>query len=113
VPVAPFVIADAWGTVGRIATARLWPAQEYTRLILESAAPLEHQLVVQREPNRVVLDIARVDPTPELRDLPAPVQVTDPYIAAIRIAAQPGGVLRVVIDLKQDVNPPVFALPPV
>ena len=113
VPVAPFVIADAWGTVGRIATARLWPAQEYTRLILESAAPLEHQLVVQREPNRVVLDIARVDPTPELRDLPAHVQVTDPYIAAIRIGAQSGGFLRVVIELKQDVNPQVFALPPV
>src|SRR5438067_6840845 len=113
VPAAQFVTSGAWAVARRIASARLWPAQEYTRLIIESSAPLEHQLVVLREPNRVVLDIARVDPTPELRDLPAHVQVTDPYIAAIRIGAQSGGFLRVVIELKQDVNPQVFALPPV
>src|SRR5438105_14570746 len=113
VPAAQFVTPGAWAVARRIASARLWPAQEYTRLILESAAPLEHQLVVLREPNRVVLDIARVDPTPELRELPAHVQLTDPYIAAIRIGAQSGGFLRVVLDLKQDVNPQVFALQPV
>jgi N-acetylmuramoyl-L-alanine amidase len=114
VPTAQLLIGDAWGAVAsRIASARLWPAQEYTRLIIESSAPLEHQLVVLREPNRVVLDIARVDPTPQLRELPAHVQLTDPYIAAIRIGAQSGGFLRVVLDLKQDVNPQVFALQPV
>jgi len=114
VPTAQLLICDAWGAVAsRIASARLWPAQEYTRLIIESSAPLEHQLVVLREPNRLVLDIARVDPTPQLRELPAHVQVTDPYIAAIRIGAQSGGFLRVVLDLKQDVNPQVFALQPV
>jgi N-acetylmuramoyl-L-alanine amidase len=114
VPTAQLLICDAWGAVAsRIASARLWPAQEYTRLIIESSAPLEHQLVVLREPNRVVLDIARVDPTPQLRELPAHVQLTDPYIAAIRIGAQSGGFLRVVLDLKQDVNPQVFALQPV
>src|SRR5439155_14602788 len=113
VPAAQFVTPGAWAVARRIASARLWPAQEYTRLIIESSAPLEHQLVVLREPNRVVLDIARVDPTPELRELPAHVQLTDPYIAAIRIGAQSGGFLRVVLDLKQDVNPQVFALQPV
>src|SRR6059058_4442106 len=112
-PTAQLLIGDAWAVASRIASARLWPAQEYTRLIIESSTPLEHQLVVLREPNRVVLDIARVDPTPELRELPAHVQLTDPYIAAIRIGAQSGGFLRVVVDLKQDVNPQVFALQPV
>ncbi len=113
VPTAQLLIGDAWAVASRIASARLWPAQEYTRLIIESSAPLEHQLVVLREPNRLVLDIARVDPTPQLRELPAHVQLTDPYIAAIRIGAQSGGFLRVVLDLKQDVNPQVFALQPV
>ena len=112
-PTAQLLIGDAWAVASRIASARLWPAQEYTRLIIESSTPLEHQLVVLREPNRLVLDIARVDPTPQLRELPAHVQLTDPYIAAIRIGAQSGGFLRVVLDLKQDVNPQVFALQPV
>src|SRR5947208_12142811 len=97
VPAAQLLIGDAWAVASRIASARLWPAQEYTRLIIESSTPLEHQLVVLREPNRLVLDIARVDPTPQLRELPAHVQLTDPYIAAIRIGAQSGGFLRVVV----------------
>ncbi len=113
VPAAQLLIRDTWAAASRIASARLWPAQEYTRLILESPVPIEHQLVVLREPNRVVLDLARIDPTPELRDLPAHVQVTDPFIGSIRIGTQSGGFLRVVLDLKQDVNPQVFALKPV
>ena len=112
-PAAQFFATMASATTGRIGSARLWPAQEYTRLILESQAPIEHQLVVLRDPNRVVLDLARVDPTPELSGLPTHVQSSDPYIASIRIGAQSGGFLRVVLDLKQEVNPQVFALKPV
>ena len=112
-PAAQLVVPNAHAIAGRIGSARLWPAQEYTRLILESQAPIEHQLVVLREPNRVVLDLARVDPTPELKELPAHVQATDPYIASIRIGTQSGGFLRLVLDLKEEVNPQVFALKPV
>jgi N-acetylmuramoyl-L-alanine amidase len=113
VPFAQLIVPSAHAMAGRIGSARLWPAQEYTRLILESQAPIEHQLVVLRDPNRVVLDLARVDPTQELRELPAHVQASDPYIAAIRIGTQTGGFLRVVLDLKEQVNPQVFALKPV
>src|SRR5262245_36040451 len=73
-PAVQLIVPDAWAIGGRIASARLWPAQEYTRLILESSAPLEHQLVVLRDPNRVVLDLARVDATSELQTLPMRVQ---------------------------------------
>src|SRR5437762_7058731 len=88
VPAAQLIVPAAWAIAGRIASARLWPAQEYTRVIFESPAPIEHQLVVLRDPNRVVLDLARVDPTPELHELSARVQASDPYIAAIRIGTQ-------------------------
>jgi len=113
VPATQLIVPAAWAIASRIGSARLWPAQEYTRLILESQAPIEHQLVVLREPNRVVLDLARVDPTAELFALTTHVQVTDPYIASIRIGTQSGGFLRVVLDLKEEVNPQVFALKPV
>jgi hypothetical protein len=84
VPSTAWLLPDAWAAYGRIASARVWPAQEYTRLILESQAPIEHQLVVLRDPNRVVLDLARIDPSPSLAQLPASVQSTDPYIASGR-----------------------------
>jgi N-acetylmuramoyl-L-alanine amidase len=112
-PAAQALVAAAWASAGRIASARMWPAQEYTRVIFESATPIEYQLVVLREPHRVVLDLARVDPTPELRDLAAHVQASDPYVAGIRIGTPASGFLRVVLDLKTEVNPQVFALKPV
>jgi N-acetylmuramoyl-L-alanine amidase len=112
-PALPWTAGNAWSAVSRIASVRLWPAQEYTRLILESPAPIEYQLVQLRAPARVVLDLARVDATPELREVAARVQGTDPYIAAIRVGVPSGGFLRVVLDVKGDVNPQVFALKPV
>jgi N-acetylmuramoyl-L-alanine amidase len=112
-PAAPWLAANAWADASRLASARLWPAQEYTRVIFESATPIEHQLVVLREPDRLVLDLARVEPSRELDELPAHVQASDPYIAAIRIGAPAGGFLRVVLDLKTEVRPQVFSLKPV
>ncbi|MGE5171361.1 MAG: N-acetylmuramoyl-L-alanine amidase [Rudaea sp.] len=112
-PAAQWALPPAWAEAARIASARVWPAQEYTRVIFESAAPIEHQLVVLRDPNRVVLDLARIVPSPELTMLPAHVQPSDPYVAAIRIGRPSEGFLRVVLDLKTDVRAQVFALPPV
>ena len=112
-PAAQWALPTAWAEAARIASARVWPAQEYTRVIFESPAPIEHQLVVLRDPNRVVLDLARIVPSPDLERLPAHVQAGDPYIAAIRIGRPSEGFLRVVLDLKTDVRTQVFALPPV
>jgi len=112
-PAMPLHAASAAASALQIASARLWPAQEYTRLILESAAPIEYQLVTLKQPNRVVLDLARVEPTRELGKLSALVQASDPYIASIRVGSPSGGFLRVVLDVKSDVSPQVFALKPV
>jgi N-acetylmuramoyl-L-alanine amidase len=103
----------AWAAAGRVASARLWPAQEYTRVILEGPAPIPHQLATLKDPPRIVLDLAGVDASPELLQLPSRVQPTDPHIAGIRIARNAPDVLRVVIDLKAETRPQLFALPPV
>jgi N-acetylmuramoyl-L-alanine amidase len=96
-----------------IASARLWPAQEYTRLILESPTPVAHQVTSMKSPPRLVLDLEGVELTPELSNLAQRVQPGDPYIQAIRVARFKPSVLRVVLDLKTDVNPQLFALQPV
>ena len=113
VPAVPLSAGAVPGASLQIASARLWPAQEYTRLILESPAPIEYQLVQLKQPNRVVLDLARVDAAPELVRLAARVQGSDPYIAAIRVGTPSGGFLRVVLDVKSEVNPQAFSLKPV
>ncbi|HEX6136909.1 MAG TPA: AMIN domain-containing protein, partial [Casimicrobiaceae bacterium] len=112
-PAAQWVLPRAWADASRLASARLWPAQEYTRVIFEAATPIEHQLVVLRAPDRLVLDLARIEPSRELDELPARVQPSDPYIAAIRIGRFSEGFLRVVLDLKTEVRPQIFALKPV
>ena len=112
-PAAQWIAASAWAEASRIASARLWPAQEYTRVIFEAKAPIEHQLVMLRDPDRLVLDLARVEASPELVELPSRVQPSDPYVAAIRVGNASGGFLRVVLDLKTAVRPQIFSLPPV
>src|SRR6476469_11241748 len=112
-PAAQWMMPSAWADASRIASARVWPAQEYTRVIFESASPIEHQLVVLRDPDRVVLDLARIAPSRELDELASHLQRTDPYIAAIRIGSPSDGFLRVVLALKTAVRPQVFSLKPV
>jgi len=112
-PAAHWVSPAAWADASRIASTRLWPAEEYTRVIFEATAPIEHQMVVLRNPDRLVLDLARVEPSREIDELPSRVQPGDPYIAAIRVGNPSGGFLRIVLDLKGEVRPQVFALKPV
>ena len=112
-PAAQWVLPSAWAEASRIASARLWPAQEYTRVIFEAPTPIEHQLVVLREPSRLVIDLARIEPSRELEELAARVQPSDPYIAAIRVGHPSEGFLRVVLELKTEVRPQVFSLAPI
>src|SRR5271169_4136813 len=106
-----FVCAGAGAaTVG---SARMWPAQEYTRLILEAPVPMAHQLKVMKDPDRLVLDLQDVELNAELAQLPQRVLPNDPYVRAIRVALYRPGVVRVVLDLKVGVNAQLFALKPV
>ena len=112
-PAAQWLAPGVWAEASRIASARLWPAQEYTRVIFESATPIEHQLVVLRDPGRLVLDLARIERSRDLDELASRVQPADPYIAAIHVGQPADGFLRVVLDLKADIRPQAFALKPV
>jgi N-acetylmuramoyl-L-alanine amidase len=96
-----------------IASARLWPAQEYTRLILESSSAVSHQMMPMKNPERLVLDLEDVELTSEIAQLGQRLQPSDPYIQAIRVARFKPGVVRLVLELKTEVNPQLFALQPV
>jgi N-acetylmuramoyl-L-alanine amidase len=114
VPAAQSIVpSTAWGAVAKIASARLWPAQEYTRVIVEAPAPIAHDIVTLKDPNRVVLELHGAELTADLAQLPLRVQASDPYIASIRFGTRPPDVLRIVFDLKQETRPQLFALAPI
>src|ERR1700681_5011137 len=111
-PAAPWWWSGA-ANAATIASARLWPAQEYTRLILESSSGVSHQMQPMKNPERLVLDLEDVELSSEIAQLGQRLQPGDPYIQAIRVARFKPGVVRVVLELKGEVNPQLFALQPV
>jgi N-acetylmuramoyl-L-alanine amidase len=96
----------------RVVSSRVWPAQEYTRVTLESARPLAHQFFLVSNPERLVVDLEGVELDAELKGLPAKVGGDDPYIQAVRVAVNRPNVVRIVFDLKTEVKPSVFPLAP-
>ena len=113
-PAAQFTFPPlSWAGGAKIASARIWPAQEYTRIVLEAPVPVPHEVVMLKEPHRVVLDLEGVELTPELAQLPLRVQPADPYIAAIRFGTRAPSTLRVVFDLKTETRTQLFVLNPV
>src|SRR5262245_50979214 len=57
--------------------SRVWPAQEYTRVTLESAKPIKHQYFFVKDPERLVVDLEGVDVNDALKGLPAKVGAND------------------------------------
>lgn len=96
-----------------ISSARIWPAEEYTRVTLESAEAIRHQLLSLKNPDRLVLDLEDVDLNDVLLDVVGKIAPTDPYIRTVRTGRFRPGMVRLVFDLKAEVKASVFNLPPV
>ena len=96
-----------------ILTVRVWPAPEYSRVTIESDAPLSASQTVIASPPRLAVDIAGVTLNPALKELVAKVKADDPNIEGIRVGQFSADVVRLVIDLKQSVRPQMFTLAPV
>jgi N-acetylmuramoyl-L-alanine amidase len=101
----------AWGA--GILAVRVWPADDYTRVTIESDGKLNTKQFFVTTPPRMAVDIEGIELSPELRELVGRVAPNDPYISGIRVGQNAPGVVRLVIDLKQHALPQVFNLPPV
>jgi N-acetylmuramoyl-L-alanine amidase len=105
--------------IGRAATGsgllgvRVWPAKDYTRVTLEYRESLKYSYLVVKDPNRLVVDLEGVEFNTVLQSLPGKISETDPYIKLIRAGRNKPGVVRLVIELKTEINPQVFTLKPV
>ena len=97
----------------QIASSRVWPAQEYTRITLESAAPIAYNVFTVGTPARLVLDLEDVEFNAVLEQLPGKISPADPYVSGVRIGRFKPGIVRLVLDLKAQAKPQVFVLKPV
>ncbi len=101
----------AWGA--KLLAVRMWPAEDYTRVTLESDEVLKvsHQLLAN--PHRLVVDVEGLELTPTLKELVAKVKSNDPYVAQVRVGQYQPKVVRLVFDLKESIQPQLFTLDPV
>ena len=100
-------------SASQITSARVWPSQDYTRVTLETQAPVQYTVLSLKDPERLVLDLEGVDITAVLTGLAEKISADDPYIKGMRVGRYKPGVARVVFDLKSEVRPQAFTLAPV
>jgi N-acetylmuramoyl-L-alanine amidase len=96
-----------------ISSVRIWPAQDYTRLTIESKNAIRHNMFTLSDPDRLVIDLERVELGNTLNELTSKISDNDPYIKSMRVGRFKPGVVRLVLDLKSEVNPQLFVLKPV
>ncbi|MDB5818206.1 MAG: N-acetylmuramoyl-L-alanine amidase, partial [Rhizobacter sp.] len=93
-----------------IVAVRVWPADDYTRVTIESDTALEASHFMAENPARLVIDVNGLELSSALRDLVGKIAPDDPYIAGVRVGQNSPRVVRLVIDLKQSIKPQLFTL---
>ncbi|HJW12206.1 MAG TPA: N-acetylmuramoyl-L-alanine amidase [Albitalea sp.] len=96
-----------------IVAVRVWPADDYTRVTIESDTALSAKHFMAENPSRVVIDVDGLELSPALRELVGKVRSDDPFIGGVRVGQNQPRVVRLVLDLKQPTAPQVFTLAPV
>ena len=96
-----------------ILAVRVWPAADYTRVAIEHSAPLKFTHFMVKNPERLVVDLEGIEFNSVLESLSNKIAPDDPNIKLLRAGRFKPGVVRLVMELKNEVKPQVFVLPPV
>ena len=96
----------------KLIDVRMWPAEEYTRVAIESDIALKYKYFFLHSPLRLVIDIFDLALTKKFQRQVSDVAPNDPFIRGVRVAQYRPRVVRLVVELKTDVNPEIFQLKP-
>jgi N-acetylmuramoyl-L-alanine amidase len=88
--------------------ARIWPAPDQTRLVIDTNATVSHSIFSLKDPHRLVIDI----PDARLTGRLPTVSAADPLVLGLRSGVRKERELRIVVDLKQPVRAKSFLLQP-
>ena len=110
-----FLLAIASSAFADITAARLWPAEDYTRLAVESSSPLRYRIFQLENPPRLVLDIESAGGDSILQKIASrDLASADAYLKNARAARFDSGRLRAVFDLTEaKINPQAFLQEPI
>lgn len=106
------VVQAANAAANTITATRVWPAQDYTRITLEANNAMTYKMSLIKNPDRIVIDIENVEINQVLKSLVDKILSSDPYIKQVRVGKFQANVVRLVVDLKTEVKPNAFTLPP-
>jgi N-acetylmuramoyl-L-alanine amidase len=95
-----------------VTAVRVWPAPDYTRVTLEAREPIKYRTVMLSNPSRLALDLEGTTSEPDLDSIAGKIASDDPFIETVRVGRFQPHVLRVVFELKTEIKPNVFLLPP-
>lgn len=104
------LLAAATATAATVAVRdiRLWSGPDNTRVVFDLSGNARHNLLVLKNPDRIVLDIADVRAQSGPRKPPAGAGV----VKQVRVARGQGGTMRVVLDLTHAVRAKSFLSAP-
>ena len=105
------LIVLAFSSPAAALDARLWPAADKTRLVIETSAQAEYRILSLQNPARLVLDIS--DEHNSLNELRDSSLRDAAYLSALRAARHDSKTLRVVFELADKVSYEVRAISPV
>ncbi|PIW49660.1 MAG: N-acetylmuramoyl-L-alanine amidase [Zetaproteobacteria bacterium CG12_big_fil_rev_8_21_14_0_65_54_13] len=87
---------------------RLWTAPDHSRLVMDLSSNISYKLFRLHNPERIVIDMQHTTMKVSLNKLTLP----DPVLTSIRHGNPEKGVLRLVLDVKEKVQPRSFLLKP-
>jgi len=87
---------------------RIWPAPDHTRLVLDTAGKVDHNMFALSNPARLVIDLKNTRLKTDFSKL----DLSGSPVRRIRSATRNGTDLRVVLDLASDIKPRSFQLEP-
>lgn len=102
------LLLPAWLEAATVEGARIWPAPDHTRLVLDTGAGVSHSIFSLSNPARLVIDIKNADLKADFSQL----DLSGSPIRRIRSAPRNGSDLRVVLDLSREIKPRSFQLEP-
>ena len=91
-----------------VTNARLWDAPDHSRLVLELSETVEHNVLILKNPDRLVLDIKNATKKTRFDNL----DFINSPVKSIRSARRNSNDLRIVLDLKEKIKPKSFLLKP-
>ncbi len=87
---------------------RLWSAPDHTRLVFDTSSLVQHKIFSLSKPERLVIDFTDARLNTSLAGFTG----KDRFVRRIRSSTRDGNDLRIVLDLKSQIRPKIFALEP-